>query len=182
MLLISAWQGWFLCVMSDRNLQVRGHTWMHGNRNATPQLPFFFLRKGTVLSWFYLCKTEAERVTVLFSQWPNKDFKIHRHKKEKKLEQLTTELSVLRKTHRLQCGFCSLAPPKIIVVFRLKFYSNLRHNVHWSSRRTWYTQRLKERNFISMMCGVQGMLMIFLCPRVCYHLGKVAVPWCPLEF
>lgn len=29
----------------------------------------------------------------------------------------------------------------------------------------WYTQRLEERNFISMMCGVQGMLMIFLLER-----------------
>lgn len=56
--------------------------------------------------------------------------------KKKKLEQLTTEVSVLRRTNRLQCGFCSLAPPKIIVVFRLTFDSNLRHDFHWSSWRT----------------------------------------------
>lgn len=55
---------------------------------------------------------------------------------KKKLEQLTIELSVLRMTNRLQRGFCSLVPPKIIVVFRLKFYSNLRHDFHWRSWRT----------------------------------------------
>lgn len=56
--------------------------------------------------------------------------------KNRKLEQLTTEVPVLRMTNGLQCGFCSLAPPKIIVVFGLEFYPNLRHDFHWSSWRT----------------------------------------------
>lgn len=111
----------------------------------------------------YLCGREAESI-LIFGWWQKKvQYKFNKQKK-------------------LQSSFCSPAPPEITIVFRLKFYSNLRHNFHWSSWRAWHSVWLKERNFISTMYGVQGMLVIFLCRKVCYHLGKVPVPWCPLEF
>lgn len=44
-------------------------------------------------------------------------------------------LCKIGQTDKLQSSFCSLAPPEITIVFRLKFYSNLRHNFYWSSWR-----------------------------------------------
>jgi hypothetical protein len=103
---------------------------------------FFFKGKGHYCLDFYLCKREAERVTII---QPVTKQKILKYIDKKKLEQLTTEVSVLRRTNRLQRGFCSLAPPKIIVVFRLTFDSNLRHDFHWSSWRTEARQKEKQK-------------------------------------
>ena len=97
------------------------------------------------LDFTYAREKQREHCIV----WPvtknqNKQ-KLKNKQPDKKQEHKQQKLSVVRKTNRLQCSFCSLAPPEIIIVFRLKFYSNLRHNFYWSSRSTREKEKGKKK-------------------------------------
>lgn len=158
------------CLTWQRNLVVWWYTWRYNGKGTLQGVHYFLVPP-------YTREKQREHCTI----WPvtktqNKTRVKNKQPDGKRQDHEQQNLLVWGKTNKLQCSFCSLAPPVIIIVVGLKFYSDLRHTLHWSSRRTREKEKKRAGKEIRFPLSSVKCLYIGQKPNVSFVFCKFSSP------